>query len=181
MLQEDYLMRMLRPLSAVVATMLQLRKADTDEEKQGAQYEDALLIVDRTEQQLLGMNSLMINQLAEESLAGILGLDSPTGGSKCLALAYLLREEGDIYAARNSESESYRRYVKALNVYFKVLQAKGIGELRDQFPEVNATIGKVKNYDLPADTNRGLFTYYEATGNYGKAEDVLFTLLDSDP
>lgn len=181
MLHEDYLMRMLRPLSAVVATMLQIRKGDLDEEKKGRQFEDALLIVDRTEQQLLGLNSMVINQLAEGSLFEILGLDSPLGASKCLALAYLLKEEGDIFAARGDEAESYRRYIKALNIYFEVLQVKGVAELRDQFPEVNAVIDKVQGYDLPADTQYGLFRYYEVTGSYGKAEDILFDLMDADP
>src|SRR5258706_10038546 len=118
MLHEDYLIRMLRPLSVAITALLQIEKGELDEEKKGVQYEDALLIVDRTAQQLLGLNSLMIDQLAEDSLVKILGLESPTGAAKCLVLAYLLKEEGDIYTARDQESDSYHRYVKALNIYF---------------------------------------------------------------
>ena len=42
-------------------------------------------------------------------------------------------------------------------------------------------LAKLANYDLPSTTRTLLFPYYEYIGQYGKAEDTLFDLLETSP
>src|SRR6266571_4710669 len=51
---------------------------------------------------------------------------------------------------------------------------------RDIFVEVEGLLDKLVDYELSAEIKVQLFQYFERTGRYSRAEDVLFELLEVD-
>jgi hypothetical protein len=48
-------------------------------------------------------------------------------------------------------------------------------------PKVEVFIAALAHAELPVETSALLMEHYERTGQFGKAEDVLFAILEADP
>ncbi|MGA7160728.1 MAG: DUF6483 family protein [Bacteroidota bacterium] len=46
---------------------------------------------------------------------------------------------------------------------------------------IDFAAGKLKGADIPVHLNKKLFHFYESTGEYAKAEDVLFEIIRKEP
>ncbi len=173
MLHEDYLLRLLRPFLLAMASILAL-KAKGDGKA-------ALAEIDRTGQQLLGLNSTMMNKLSERYLLELLEMDTDFGALRGLVLAGLLKEEADIYRMQEREDESFPRYVKALNIYLEILFIRGKPDFRNDAERVLEIVRQLRGMELPPETRYALFRYFEHVGKYAQAEDALFELIEQQP
>jgi hypothetical protein len=70
--------------------------------------------------------------------------------------------------------------VKSLNLFLEVLLLNGTSHSSGGFPEVEELLGRLEEYELPRETEHLLFGYYEQVGNYAKAENVLFEIVEAD-
>lgn len=173
MINKDYILRLAEKFGRALAIILHLREFN--------QYEEALIYIDDLFLKTVGLTSSFINSLSEEM---VLKTFSPTGTlnvDACLWTATLLKAEGDIYEDQGNSTESYYRYVKALHVLLAVLLQEHIGEDSELYVQSKELLQKLEDYELPAPTKKLLFAYYEHTGNYAKAEDTLFDLLEANP
>lgn len=148
---------------------------------QREQYQEALIYIDDLLLRMSGLTSRSINLLPEELLLKTL---SPLGNlnvEACLWIAIMLKAEGQIYEDQGNTNESYYRYLKSLFLFFTALQSEPI-ENRTQFStQIEEVLFKLADYELPANLKKQLFWYYEYSGDYGKAEDMLFELLKTHP
>lgn len=108
MIEKDYIMRMIAQLSAVIAKVLFA--------KQAGQYEAAAQLLEKSYGELFGLSGELLEGLDAETLAGLLG-----DREKIKALATLLREEGDVFAAQNEGMKSRQRYTKSLALFQRLL------------------------------------------------------------
>jgi hypothetical protein len=172
MINKDYILRMAERFGRYLAIILRL--------KQYNKHEEALLYIDDLFLQMTGLTTGFINSASEEML---LNMISPLGAlnvDKCLWIAVLLKEEADIYEELGNPDESYYRYLKSLFFFLEV-------SLRDVTPKdfdidiaIEDVLGKLAEYELPLQTKSKLFRYFEKTGQYAKAEDVLFEMLEGE-
>ena len=170
MVNKDFLMRQIELFTRRLTILLGLRQFD--------KFEEALIYVDDLYLQTLGLTSHFVNSLSEHMLLemisplGVLNID------KCLWLAVLLKAEGDIYDDQGEHTESYYRYLKSLFLFLAAFSYEK--SLRDTQlgTELVTLLDKLDEYELPLPTGKQLFVYYELNGQYAKAEDILFEMLD---
>ncbi|MBV9230296.1 MAG: hypothetical protein JOZ18_13365 [Chloroflexi bacterium] len=172
MINKDYILRLAEQLGRTLAIILGLRKADRNE--------DALIYIDDLLLQMLGFTSRFINSLSEDMLVRTFSPLGTLNVEACLWAASLLKAEGEIYEDMGNSKESYYRYVKSLRLLLEVLLYEHIDNDSDFYVAAKDLLNKLEDYELPRSTKEKLFTYYEHIGQYAKAEDTLFELLEDD-
>lgn len=112
MFSEDYIIRMVRQATAVLASIIGLKSA--------GQYQEALQDIDQALEQLLGMDPKLIRLLDDESLYKILTKNNVLDLEKLGFLADLFKEEGDIKKLQNQNDECINCYIRSLNYYLMI-------------------------------------------------------------
>lgn len=170
MVNKDYILRLAERFGRELAILFHLRQRN--------QHEEALINIDELFLQSVGLTTHFINSASEEML---LKMISPLGTlnlEKCLWIAVLLKEEGDIYAEMGKPDEGYYRHIKSL---FFFLEA-ALHEKQSKDLNVPASIDdlllKLEEFELPIHLKSKLFRYFELTGSYSKAEDMLLELVE---
>ncbi|HLZ56550.1 MAG TPA: DUF6483 family protein [Ktedonosporobacter sp.] len=172
MVNKDYILRIAERFGRSLAIILGLRKLNKQEE--------ALIYIDDVMQQMLGLTSTFLNSLSEDMLIKTFSPMGVLNADACLWAASLLKAEGDVYEDMGKSSESYYRYLKSLHLFLTVLLQLPIESDSDFSLAAENLIDKLEEYELPNATKSKLFAYYEHIGQYGKAEDTLYELLESD-
>jgi hypothetical protein len=172
MVNKDYVLRLAEKFGRMLAIVLGLRESN--------RYEEALIAIDDFFLQNLGLTSGFVNSASQEML---LNLISPLGVldvEKCLWMAVLLKEEGDIYLEQDKTDESYYRYIKAL--FFFVQAALQSGDVKDLdlATPIEDMLNKLDEYELPLPLKSRLFRFFELTGRYAKAENMLFEITEGE-
>ena len=173
MWHRDYILRMMAHFGQVLARMIGLKEVK--------QYQDALLLTDETFKQLFGFGSKFITTISTEDLLAMLKPGGVLDAEACIMMATLLKAEGEVYEEQQEDTEAIRRYYKSLQLLleaYSVAQSTELAEYYDQIPEL---VQKLDEYELPTSAKIHLFHYYETTGQYAQAEDVLFDLLENNP
>ena len=158
MFQRDYILRLIELFAKIVARVLQL--------KENKEYDQALQEIGEAYRSLLGIPAHLVHSMWDFELIDLL-----KSGEKCGIMAGLLKEEAEIYALQNKKSESVLIYFKALSL---LLEAPEI-----QSEELDKILHSLENYETPARLKRKLISYHERSGNYSRAEDLLFELADA--
>ena len=156
-----------------LAIILHLRKYN--------KHEEALIYVDDLLLQMTGLTSRFINSVSDEMLIQAI---SPLGAlnvDKCLWIAVLLKAEGEIYEEIGNSNESYYRYLKSLHLYLLALSHETtMQQDTTLYNDIQELLNKLEDYELPLSMNEMLFPYYEQMGEYDKAENLLFEVLEAD-
>ena len=91
------------------------------------------------------------------------------------------RASGDIAAAQGDSATAAETYHKALLVLLDtVLRDPGLA-LPDYVPTVESLDAELSAHTLPVTTQQELLLYYEQSGMYAKAEDILWAMLQAAP
>jgi hypothetical protein len=171
MINKDYILRLVEKFGRYLAIILQLRQYN--------RYEEALIYIDDLLLKTTGFTSRFINSLSEEML---LKTFSPLGTlnvEACLWTALLLKAEGEIYEDQQNTDESYYRYLKALHLMLAALLHEPVAADTDFYATASELLTRLADYELPVATQSLLFAYYEHSGQYAKAEDTLFEMLET--
>jgi hypothetical protein len=155
-----------------LAIILRLREYNKQEE--------ALLYIDELFLQTTGLTTGFINSASEEML---LNLISPLGVlnvEKCLWMAVLLQQEGDIYVELGKSKESYYRYLKSLHLFLEIASHNSDVKDIDITMAIEDILNKLAEYELPLKTKTKIFRYFEKMGSYARAEDVLFEMVEGE-
>ena len=172
MINKDYILRMAERFGRSLAIILRLREYN--------KHEEALLYIDELFLQTTGLTTGFINSASEEML---LNLISPLGVlnvEKCLWMAVLLQEEGSIYEELGKSNESYYRYLKSLHLLLEVALRNSDVKDFDIAMAIEDILNKLAEYELPLKTKSKIFCYFEKMGSYGRAEDVLFEMVEGE-
>jgi len=112
MLTEDYILRQISQLVAVLAKVAGLKKA--------GKYQQAFQIIDQTINELTGLDADIVKQFDDRSLISFLTNANGIDVGKLFALADLFKAEGDIFAAQDRKLESQQSYQNALNLFYEL-------------------------------------------------------------
>jgi len=172
MVNKDYILRIAERYGRFLAIMLHLRAAN--------KHEEALIYIDELFLQTTGLTTGFINSASEEMLLNMLSPMGVFNVEKCLWMAVLLKEEGDIYEEQEKATESYHRYLKALHLFLEVeFRTYDIKDL-DIAKSILDILNKLAEYELPLKTKSKLFRYFEKIGSYARAEDILFEMVEAE-
>ncbi|HZS79513.1 MAG TPA: DUF6483 family protein [Ktedonobacteraceae bacterium] len=173
MSQRDYILRLAEEVGRVLAQVIY--------RKQRQDYQGALNFIDEQYRQLLGMGAGFIHAAPEETLLALLTSFDTLDTEKCWLVATMLKAEGELYELQDNENDSYYCFLKALNLFLEVLFMLNKSSHTEKTPEVEGLIARLTPFEVPEATRKRIFRYFEQTGRYAKAEDILSELLEAHP
>jgi hypothetical protein len=168
MLQEDYLMRMIRLATSVFARILGL--------KQAGSYLDALAVIDQALEVIFGLNPTLINTLDDDSLLALLTTKDGLEVDKLLILAGLLKERGAIYAAIDRPVDCRSHTIRALNFYLELFHNPTHIPPAVLIESIEEILSRFSEQGLPDEIKYPLFFYFEQTKQFANASHMLSDL-----
>jgi hypothetical protein len=171
MIRRDYILRMIEDFIAALRR-LQGHKA------QGA-WSEAGGDLDAGFRQVIGVDAQAAAQLSETELMAKLmqGESTVYIHDKSFMLATLFKEAGDVAVAGNRLAEAHSHYLKGLHLLLGVLGQQGEDRCPEFVPTVELFVTALAGA-IPARTQARLMQHYEVTGQFSRAEDALFAILE---
>jgi len=171
--RDDYIRRLIVEMGRMWARLVGLIKS--------RQLPAARAAIAEAYQQILGLPADAAQTLAPRELVArlMIGETPDEGRDKCIALAALLKASGDIDSAEGDDDGAAEAHRRALDILLLALLHTPGGALPDYAPSVAGVVGSLSMYELPLETNLLLLRYYEQTGAFAEAENVLFEMLDA--
>lgn len=174
MFRNDYVMRMIYQLGAVIRYVLGLQ--------QKGDYTLALIAIDNAYRDRLGLGADDVGELADKELLALVrfGGGEEAWREEGLFIAALLHAEAAIYTAQERHEAATARALRALQLLAEcALTAEG--PLPEYAPPRTELLAMLHGYHLPAHTRAALFTICERDGDFATAENLLGEMLDEHP
>lgn len=171
MLQRDYFMRMTEMLTTV------LMKVVLNKEKKN--FEDAQQEIETAAKTIVGLDLKIIKILSPDDVIKLMKTSDVYAG-RCIVSAELLREYALISDEKNQINESVNIFKKSLWLYIEAVLTDELPSPQDFYSKINELIKKLNHSELPLNLRARIFEYYEYSGQYSKAEDILFELIDEN-
>lgn len=176
MIRRDYILRMIEEF---IRALARIRSLKSDQKWNAA--ED---ILDEEFQRLIGKGPHEVASLSETELIARLVRDGPSQAvrEKTFIMATLLQEAGDAAVAQSHGDEGRMFHLKALHLLLHALAYGGDpSEFPEFVPKVEVIVQALSETPLPVGTEAMLMEHYERAGDFAKAEDALFAMLDAEP
>jgi hypothetical protein len=175
MIRRDYILRMLQEFLEVLSRIRSLKREQHWGEASG--------LVEEEVRRLLGTDAHSTLALSEtELLARLIQAEPPQAVREKMWLATtLLKEAGDTAAGDGRDEESRTFYLKGLHLLLETLAQNDEADFPDFVPRVELFVGALQGASLPLETQARLMQHYERSGQYGKAEDEFFAMLEAAP
>jgi Family of unknown function (DUF6483) len=175
MIRRDYILRMIEEFFQVLSRIRSLKKDQHLEEAGG--------VTDEQLRKIIGMDGKTALQLSETELLArvIQGEPSMAVREKTLLLTTLLKEAGDLATAQDRTEEGRALYLKGLHLLLETLGRSEVFECPDFVPKVETFVAALSGAPLPLPTQAQLMQHYERNGEFGKAEDALYGMLEAAP
>ncbi|EEF61774.1 DUF6483 family protein [Pedosphaera parvula] len=174
MIRQDYILRMVEELGRILRRMR--NKVDSQE------YDEAENDLDEAFTKLLGSGAEAVSELSEMELLERLTHDDSTLvlRQKAMLLIDVLQEASRIYSGQGREAESHESLIKALNLLLTLQLRDYDLEAPELVPKIELVREQLAGVELPLRTQAGLWRHYEHVGAYGKAENALFAILETE-
>jgi hypothetical protein len=175
MIRQDYILRMIEQLRRVLASIATLKAERRWQEITGT--------LDEQFTELVGAGAAEAARFTDTELMARLvqGENTQFVRDKTHFLIALFKEAGDAAAAQEHTDESRAFYVKGLHVLLGTASAEDSFETPDYVPGLEVLLTALADAPLPARTQAMLMRHHEQRGDFAKAEDALFDLLDAEP
>lgn len=175
MIRRDYILRMLEEFFEVLSRIRALQK--------GQKWGEASAITEQELHQLVGLGAQDVARLSETELLARLIRNEPTQAvrEKTLLVATLLKEAGDIAAGEGDSAKSLSCHLKGLHLLLAVLAYEEPFDCPAFVPRVEGFLAALGDFVLPLGTQAMLMQHYERLGEFGKAEDALFAMVELEP
>jgi hypothetical protein len=174
-IRRDYILRMIEEFIQALARINAL--------KTGQRWQEAAGAVDEEFQRLIGAGAQAVVRLTETELLARLIRGEPTQAvrDKTLLLTALLKEAGDVAARQERAEESRSCYLKGLHLLLETLAREEVFDCPDFVPRIEMFAAALRDSPLPLQTQALLMQHYERSGEFAKAEDALFAILEAEP
>jgi hypothetical protein len=151
--------------------------------KRGERWGEAGADLDSEFQRLVASGAMAVAQLSETELQARLVQGEPTAvvRTKTRLLISLLNEAGEMASAQGRREESRAYYLRGLHLLLGSLGQDEAFESPEFGPGVEGFAAALADAPLPLQTQALLMRHYEGTGQFAKAEDMLFGMLELEP
>src|SRR5688572_29598274 len=174
MIRRDYILRMIEEFVRALARIDSLKKA--------RRWEEATDGIDREFNRLTGQSVREAANLSETELLALSISGEPTQAvrEKTLMLTALLKEVGDVATEQGRSAEARDAYLKALHLLLDTLAQAEVEDCPEFVPKVGFFVAALQLDALPPSTHARLMQHYERTGEFAKAEDSLFAMVEAE-
>ncbi len=149
--------------------------------KRGQNWREAGATLEQEFQRLARVGTAEILNLSETELfARLLQGDAPQAArEKGYMLLTLLKEAAEVAAGEGRDGAPY--LFKALHLVLELLAQNEPSEYPEFAPRVEELVGALGAASLPLETQARLMHHYERCGEFARAEDRLYEMLESAP
>ena len=161
MLQEDYVIRMIRLAVAALASIFGL--------KQSGSYQQAQDLIAVTLTQLTGMDDRLLVTLDDASLLAVLSNRQGPDYDRMIIVADLLKEAADVYNDLGLDQEARPCALRALSLYLETALGPVEYPPADIRQRIDNTLESLEKAPLPVESLYPLWFYLEKSGQYGRA------------
>jgi uncharacterized protein DUF6483 len=175
MIRRDYILRMLQEFLELLSRLRSL--------KRDQRWSEATGLVEEEVRRLLGTDPRSVLTLSETELLAklIQGEPSQAVREKMWLVTTLLKEAGEAAAGEGRIEDSRAFFLKGLHLLLETLTENDDADFPDFVPRVELFVSALESAPLPLETQARLMQHYERSGQYAKAEDQLFTMLEAAP
>lgn len=175
MIRRDYILRMLAEFVEVLSRIRALQKSK--------QFNQADELTKKQFEQIVGLDPASVLRLSETELMAKLIQSETTLAvrEKALILGTLLKEAGDSATAQGHEELGHEYYLKGLHMLLGTLAREDVQACPDFVPSVEVFVSALADRAMPITTEAMLMQHYERLGEFAKAEDCFFRMLDEQP
>jgi hypothetical protein len=181
MVQRDYILRQIEQLGMAYGALVR-----SAEERKGLQYRVAGEPFDQALRQHFGLDTETVRARSAEELIDAVRLESSAFegpgvvADRLALLAALVREQADLDAAQGDDDEAAIGRLKALQIFMTVLVTEAASS---DFASraIDPLLDLLAAYELPREVMGLLWRHAEQSGDFARAENWLFALLDDDP
>lgn len=176
-MQRDYILRLIEELGTFLTAVLELRRR--------GQYQQAERLIDDSLMRLVGFGLTVADQFPAATLVGMLRLanveerDQRVIADRLVVLATLLREAAAVDADLGDERRRDERRIKALEIFLIALTEEPTTPRR-AVAAVDGLLEELAEFDLPVDAKERLWQHFQQEGQFARAEDWLYELLDDN-
>jgi hypothetical protein len=175
MIRRDYILKMIEECIQALRRIQALKK--------GQRWQEAEALVDDEFQKFLGTGAEGLARMTETELLAKLLEGEPTQAvrDKTLLLVTVLQQAGELEMMQDRPGKGTAFYLKGLHLLLEVLTHEDVFEWPEFVPKVEAFMAALHDSILPMRTQAMLMRHYERTGQFAKAEDALFAMVEEDP
>ncbi|HXV59805.1 MAG TPA: DUF6483 family protein [Vicinamibacteria bacterium] len=174
MFQRDYILRLLEQFARAIGAILTLRKA--------GRLDDAEAAIAEASREFVGLDVDTLLALPVEQVVALLSPGGSPDPAKCLVVAELLFEKGEVSTLRDDEASAYRARLRSLGLLLEVSGREGLVRIPegDRYRRrIDTLLETLSSYGRVAEIEKRLVRHYEREGDFAAAEDTVFELLDS--
>jgi len=178
-IQRDYILRIIEELGQVWTYMVRLRRE--------GQPKLALFELDQTLQRMLDLDLRTLGEMPLEKLLVTVRYSLSTRASQeetaglLALLADLIREGADLMEETGDHIQRDTLRLRALHLRLAaVLENDDTTRATRAAPDLDTLLEQLAEYELPLGAKDQLWRVYELAGEYGKAENWLFDLLEDE-
>ncbi len=164
---EDYIIRMIRQATAVLARVIGLKNVGL--------YQEALQNIDQALEGLLGRNADLIRLLDDNSLYSLLMKDDALDVEKMELIADFFREEGDILHIQGHQNARLS-YIRSLNFYLAVDNNSETSHPVELNLKIESVLQNIGIVNLEMNALWDLYGHFEKGRDFTRAEEVLMGL-----
>jgi len=171
MIRRDYILRTVAELVQVLARVVSLKSRQ--------EYEQALREIDRALRDLREGSGPEPNEVSLEDWIALCRKHEQTASGLMMAVADLLREQGDLLARRDNVQAGRRADTLALGLFLEAMLSGETFVSAELLDKVDRLFESARESLQEAQVWRRLVKYFEARGRYAAAEDALFAWRDT--
>jgi hypothetical protein len=143
-------------------------------------YLDALSVVTEAGKMMTGLDFKMLDYLSDTELLNMIKSKDGLYKGKFLVLGELLAKEGELYFLNKDSSKGYNSYIKSLSFFVDGIDENDSIYVSDYIPKIEVVIGALSEYDLPVHIKQKLIKYYEISGQYSNADNIIFEIISEN-
>jgi hypothetical protein len=167
MIRRDYILRMVAELVQVLARVVSLKSRQ--------EYEQALREINAALRELRDGTTDAPDELSLADWIALCRKHEQAASGLLVAVADLLREQGDVLAAQEKPDAAARSRALALGLFLEALLNGETFVTAELLAKVEALFTQVRETLSDPEVWRRLVGYFEARGRFGQAEDALFS------
>lgn len=166
MIRRDYILRAVAELVQVLARVVALKSRQ--------EYEQALREIDRALRDVRDERGPEPNEISLEDWIALCRKHEQAASGVMMAVADLLREQGDVLARQDKAAASRRSNTLALGLFLEAVLSGETFVSAELLDKVDRLFDAVCESLTEATIWSRLIKYFEARGRYAAAEDALF-------
>ncbi|MHC6180655.1 DUF6483 family protein [Clostridium sp. JNZ X4-2] len=149
--------------------------------KKNKNYREALDLIDTAFKDMFRLSLKFFNSLSVNSLMEMVKINGTINTDKCIIMAKLLEEEGNILESQNKLNDSFYIHQKSLHLFLNAYLSERVDcELEVHFSDIDSIISKICQYKLSYELENQIVAYYTKSCKYDKAEDIIYELLQEN-